>query len=421
MNKTYLALSRTDSIGEASSIILDALMNNESVDTGGFYLYDAKRSRLQLLTTRNVSDEIATIIGEYRPEVDQWKATVFSKKRPLFTSYRRLVSRYAETADERRVMLKENIKALAIVPVLHDDHIIATLDIGSRSSRCFSEKTKQAIVELAHETGDTLYRILRSSEKSEAGQARERMLSAVSEKLNFNKKEWELGTVLGILGESLDIDRAYVYKFRDGHTRMDNTHEWCAPGVESHKPMLQDLDAGLYPWWIARLQANEVTRIANVASLPPEAGLKREIYKALGIRSALFVPIFVDGSLWGCIGFDQVFYHRDWSDEDVRTIRIVARLFEDAIHRKRLTEQLLRQNEALQARTKELEDYAQSLFHDAQSPLVSIYSYAELIKEYADTHGDQELRNLVAVIERNSLVLSNVAKKLGIRVRERST
>ncbi|MDI9591418.1 MAG: GAF domain-containing protein, partial [Acidobacteriota bacterium] len=381
-------------------------------------LYEPKRTRLRLLESRNFSPCAARLIEEYRPGVDRWKAAVFEKRKPVFTSYRCLVSRYADTRDERRMLLSENIKALGIVPMIHDDQVVGTLDIGSRSRGTFTTETKHDILELAQDTGDTLYRILTTSEEREAGRAREHMLSIVTEKLAFHKKEWEIGTVLGILGESLDIDRAYVYKFRDGHARMDNTHEWCAPGVESHKPMLQDLDTGLYPWWIARLQANEVTRIADVGSLPPEAGLKREIYKALGIRSALFVPIFVDGSLWGCIGFDQVFYHRDWSDEDVRTIRIVARLFEDAIHRKRLTEQLLRQNEALQARTQELEDYAHSLFHDAQSPLVSIYSYAELIKEYADTQGDQELKGLVAVIEKNTIVLSDVARKLGLKVRE---
>ena len=84
MKKTYLALSRTDSIGEASSIILDAAMRCDAVDAAGFFLYEPKRTRLRLLESRNFSPCAAHLIEEYRPGVDKWKSPVF---KPDFNSY----------------------------------------------------------------------------------------------------------------------------------------------------------------------------------------------------------------------------------------------------------------------------------------------------------------------------------------------
>jgi GAF domain-containing protein len=418
MRKTYLSLSRTNSITKASSIILDAVMRYDSVDAGVFYLYEPKRSRLKLLETRNICPFLARIIEEFVPGKDEWMAPVYEEKKPVFAPYCCLASRYADTDDERHLLQNETLAAVGIVPVLHDDQVIAILGIGSRSGDTFPDETTQAILELAREAGATLHRILSAAERTEASQARERMLSAVTDNLSFLQKEWDMGTVLTILGESLDIDRAYIYKFRNGLNSIEYVHEWCAPGVEPRKALLQGAEIDRYSWWFSRHTENKVTVIRDIRSFPPEAGMEREMYNRLGVKSSLFVPIFVEGGLWGSIGFHQVFYHRDWNDEDVRTIRIVAKLFEDAIVRKRLTEQLLRQNEELKAHAELMDAYAQSLFHEAQSPLVSIYSYAELIREYADAKGEDELKEMVAVIERNIITQSNVAKKIGFSVRD---
>ncbi|MBN1786156.1 MAG: GAF domain-containing protein, partial [Candidatus Methanofastidiosa archaeon] len=189
MQSAYLALSRTEDVLEASSILLDEAMANESVDVGGFYLYDTKRSVLQLLNTRNVSDEVARILKEYRPNSDKWKSSVLKKKKPVFTDYRRLVSRHAKNPYTRSLLLKENIRALAIIPFLHNGHVIATLDVGSRSKGAFSKETKTNLVDLVRDTGDTLHRIVASAERREASVSRERMMNVISDNLLKRQRE----------------------------------------------------------------------------------------------------------------------------------------------------------------------------------------------------------------------------------------
>jgi len=162
--------------------------------------------------------------------------------------------------------------------------------------------------------------------------------------------EWEgvVGQMLRRLGEAVAVSRVYIFENRtaaDGTLLVSQRHEWVARGVEPQmdNPDLQDapLVARGYGRWVEVLGRGDLI-IGPVEGFPdPE----RERLALQGVKSILVVPIFVHGTWWGFIGFDDCASARVWSQIEIDALRAVAGTLGAAIHRKR-TEERLREAEA---------------------------------------------------------------------------
>jgi PAS domain S-box-containing protein len=148
------------------------------------------------------------------------------------------------------------------------------------------------------------------------------------------------------VGQFCSADRCYVFLLRPGGLLWDNTLEWCAPGVEPRKHHLQARPTAQTPWWMDQLRRLEPIIIPDVAALPPEAALEREVLEAQDIRSLVAVPLLAPETLLGFIGFD-------WVREGVTSLHRAATVLEmvsnaigHAIHRGRV-ERELREAKAL--------------------------------------------------------------------------
>jgi len=149
------------------------------------------------------------------------------------------------------------------------------------------------------------------------------------------------------IGEFGGVDRSYVFLFCEDGSTMNNTHEWCAPGIEPQIGSLQDLPSKAFSWWVERLARREVIHIPRVAELPPEAGPEKEVLEAQDIRSCVVVPMFHNESLMGFVGFDVVRTEKTWSEPDIALLRMVGEILSNALHHKRTDELLRRSQEHL--------------------------------------------------------------------------
>lgn len=153
---------------------------------------------------------------------------------------------------------------------------------------------------------------------------------------------------LAAIGERSGASRAYLFLLRDSGATMDNTHEWCAPGVSAEKDNLQGVPSSLVPWWMEKLHRGEAIHILDVSELPPEASNEREILEPQGIKSLLVLPVKSGGSLSGFVGFDNVTGTGAWRETDLSILGAAADIIVNALsgHRaavaQRHSEQTLR-------------------------------------------------------------------------------
>lgn len=219
------------------------------------------------------------------------------------------------------------------------------LDPGGTPSRqqCAADLKRHA------RTGHgSLYPISEAKSKKalERGLAFEKVVSAISSRFVApTDLDAAIDDSLADVGTLAGAGRAYLFLLREDGVAMDNSHEWCAEGVQPQKQNLQGLSTAAVPWWMQKLRAREAIQVADVSRMPTGAAPEQKILQDQGIKSVLVLPVVIKGELGGFIGLDDVESTGVWSEEDLAILRICSEIVGSALGRKR-TKEALRHSEA---------------------------------------------------------------------------
>jgi len=145
---------------------------------------------------------------------------------------------------------------------------------------------------------------------------------------------------LEAVGTFMGVDRSYVFRYSDDGQRMENTHEWCAEGIQPQIRSMQDVSVQALEWSNDLLMRGEVLHIPSVDDLPEEAEAERLAFRGQGNRSMVAVPMRYQGETIGLVGFDAVREQRSWSDESIQLLELLAAILVNALERKRADEAL---------------------------------------------------------------------------------
>jgi len=136
---------------------------------------------------------------------------------------------------------------------------------------------------------------------------------------------------LTLVGETLGVDRAYMFRHDDATDTMDNTHEWCAPGIAPQQDELQGIPGSTFSWWLQTMRRNEIICYPSIEEIPDEA--TKEMLRSQDIESILVVPLFVKAQYYGFLGLDDCARRRAWRQEDVDILRSLTRVVAMATER----------------------------------------------------------------------------------------
>lgn len=120
------------------------------------------------------------------------------------------------------------------------------------------------------------------------------------------------------------------------------SYEWSALGVP--RLMLQNRQVllGQFPWFEQRLLAGEILHIPSLDDLPREAAAERAFYERYGVKSALLLPLRGRGEqVSGVVGFRTFSHPKEWPQEEIRRLRIVADAVANVLERKRVENDLV--------------------------------------------------------------------------------
>ena len=182
---------------------------------------------------------------------------------------------------------------------------------------------------------------LAEQELSQRRQFQNLILRLSSHLIDLRDPEIDQGIqhALEAIGTHVDADRAYVFRFSEDSTVMVNTHEWCAPGVESQIDSLQARNASELPWWTERLRRHEVICVPRVRDLGVDAAAEKAILLERSTQSVAAVPLLQDRRLEGFVGFDVVRAEKTWTDDDIVLLGIVGKMLVMALYRQRAAQE----------------------------------------------------------------------------------
>lgn len=151
--------------------------------------------------------------------------------------------------------------------------------------------------------------------------------------------------LLGEVGTFLGVDRAYLFVIDWQNETTSNTHEWVAEGISSEKENLQDIPLASIPLWMESLRNDPYLLIPAVEELGDDWSEVKAILEAQAIQSLLVMPIRYGEKLYGFVGFDSVKEKRQWKQDEIYLLGVLANQFASLFVRQE-AEEALRQSEA---------------------------------------------------------------------------
>lgn len=136
---------------------------------------------------------------------------------------------------------------------------------------------------------------------------------------------------LGQIGQFLNTDRVYVFRFNSAKETMDNTHEWVAEGVSPEKENLREVPWAAFPWWMDKLLNDETIYIPDTAKIPTEQTDLREILQMQLIKSLIVVPIMGREGVMGFWGLDFVKDFWIFDEFSHQVLRFIASIISGAL------------------------------------------------------------------------------------------
>ncbi len=273
-----------------------------------------------------------------------------------------------------------NVTSTIKAPIWSGGKIIGVLSVDNSGP-----PRKWAIEEknFASDLSDIITIAIETTERIDAEKVLEKkiafqnLIAQISnEFINLSPFDFDIGinNVLQKIGEFAGADRSYVFVFKNNKTKMDNTHEWCAEGIEPQIENLKDIDAESLPWWMEKLNKFENIHIPSVDELPVDAKVEKEILQTQNIKSLVVVPLKYYNSLYGFIGLDSVRTLKYWIADSIRLLETVGTTITKALEHKRIHEELRKANEELE---KKVEERTREL-HQKHAQLVQSEKMASL-------------------------------------------
>ncbi len=143
---------------------------------------------------------------------------------------------------------------------------------------------------------------------------------------------------LGEMASFVGADRAYIFQYDFENETCSNTHEWYNDRVTPQIDLLQEVPLAAVPDWVETHLRGEPMYIPDVLALP-KCRL-RDILAPQDIKSLLAVPMRVNDSCIGFVGFDSVLHHHLYSEDELNLLGIFAQMLVNIQLRKQSEETL---------------------------------------------------------------------------------
>ena len=182
-------------------------------------------------------------------------------------------------------------------------------------------------------------------------------------------------TLKGI-GEIYGVDRCNICWLSEDGKRMIRTNTWVQKNVNCQFYDNEYVDDSILPWSMQKMRDLEIIKVGKLSELPLEAALDGVVFHNAGIKALAVVPITYEGSLLGCFGFDAMLIEREWSEEILSVLTILADIFGAACKRKEKVLEVDR-----------LASYYHTVFENTGSPSFIIGANMEVLQSSMNWDG----------------------------------
>ena len=150
--KLSTALSAISNLTESLRLVLDVTSDFDVIDSGSIYIIDKETGFLNLVTSKNLSKKYAEHLAFFVSNSPFTQSIMTGK--PVYVDYLEI-----EQEPEDSLNKEEGIHSIAIIPIISEGKIVATLFLASHTSGDIPINTRNSIETIASQIGGSIARI----------------------------------------------------------------------------------------------------------------------------------------------------------------------------------------------------------------------------------------------------------------------
>ena len=150
-------------------------------------------------------------------------------------------------------------------------------------------------------------------------------------------------TGVGRIGEELGLDRCSFFRIGPDGVVFDAV-VWSAPGTTAVEAPFTDRTR--WPESLQRLLAGDVVLFSTPGEIPNE--VDRIAFRTIGTKSAVFIPLSVDGRVAGAAGFSSIRSERTWSPQELHRLKVFGSVFDQVLARQQRDEAMVAASREIQ-------------------------------------------------------------------------
>jgi len=180
------------------------------------------------------------------------------------------------------------------------------------------------------------------------------------------------------IGEYINVERSYIYRYDFESGTMTNTHEWCLSGTMPLIGQRQNIPVSHISDWSTYHRKGEPAMVENLKKLDPKDPI-RLLLESIGIKSAITIPMISQDNCLGFVGFETVRDKRKWFDSEISLMKIFTGMMANLQEKITIEQSLFEARIKAEASDRLKTAFMNNISHEIRTPLNGIIGFGEII------------------------------------------
>ncbi len=211
-----------------------------------------------------------------------------------------------------------------------------------------------------------------------------RFISEISSefiKIDLKEIEAAMNRALRYVCNFTSTQRGYFFQIDESETLLSLTNEYCAPGLNTHKEILDSFLVQDFKQYVNTLKNGEI-KISHFDELPEDDENTRlsQVFEMLDIKSCINIPLAVGDCFIGFIGFDSTLHKASWDKETINVLSLTGQIFANTIKRQKTEDDLIVAKNKAEQSDRLKTAFLGQMSHEMRTPLNSIIGFADMLE-----------------------------------------
>ncbi len=238
-----------------------------------------------------------------------------------------------------QMVTESGIRSSIVIPMLIEEQLVGHIAFDFSAEKQILDDLQQRYFKLVGEMFVNAVARRQYQLEKEEQLAFERLLSEISTvfiKHDHSQVDQGIEIALEKLGNFCKVDRCTLFLASLDLKQPERVYQWAAPNVPDNYPVVSSIKISDLPQYIRKFKYGETVIISDRSDIPETATEEIQLYDKLLAKSLFVIPLKIYSEIYGYFGLSTYFETRKWSKIWISRATLVAEIFANVVHRRRM-------------------------------------------------------------------------------------